>query len=100
LQPRPERVKARMPASLRNWFLAHPHSVGESYGEHFAVATRFGLSMVAGGFGCLVHAVFPALFERTGSSAVKTLYGEMLARQPGAQRPAHEEPEWQLEYEI
>ena len=89
-----------MSSRLHQWFVAHPRSVGESYGEHFAVAARFGFSMVAGGFGCLVHAVFPALFERTGSSAVKTLYGEMLARQPGAQRPAHEEPEWQLEYEI
>jgi hypothetical protein len=56
--------------------------------------------MMAGGLGCLVHAIFPALFERTGSSAVKTLYGEMLARQPGVPRPAHEEPEWQIEYEI
>ena len=89
-----------MPAKLRQWFLAHPHSVGESYLEHLFVAARFGLSMVAGGFGCLVHAVCPALFERTGSTAVKSLYGEMLARQPGSQRPAHEEPEWQLEYEI
>jgi hypothetical protein len=89
-----------MASRLHQWFLAHPRSVGESYAEHCGVATRFGLSMVAGGLGCLVHAVFPALFERTGSGAVKKLYGEMLARQPGSQRPAHEEPEWQLEYEI
>jgi hypothetical protein len=100
LQLRLEQVKALMPANLRNWFLAHPESVGESYVQHLTVASRFGLSMVAGGLGCLVHAIFPALFERTGSGAVKKLYGEMLARQPGAPRPAHEEPEWQLEYEI
>jgi hypothetical protein len=89
-----------MISRMHRWFVEHPRSVGESYAEHCVVAARFGLSMVAGGFGCLVHAVFPALFERTGSSAVKTLYGEMLAREPGTQGPAHEEPEWQLEYEI
>ena len=41
----------------------------------------------------------PALFVRTGSTAVKRLYGEMAARQPDLATP-HQEPEWQLEYEI
>ncbi len=86
--------------SLRLWFAAHPRSVGESYAEHFVTAVRFGFAMIAGGLACFVHAVFPALFERTGSGTIKRLYSAMAARQPGDVRPAHEEPYWQLEYEI
>lgn len=89
-----------MPGPLRQWFAAHPESVGETYAEHFGVASHFGLTMVTGGLACLVHALFPALFERTGSSTIKELYSEMLARQPDAPRPAYEEPHWQPEYEI
>jgi len=89
-----------MPGLLRQWFAAHPESVGETYAEHFGVASRFGLTMLAGGLACFVHALFPALFVRTGSTTIKGLYSEMLARQPDAPRPAHEEPHWQPEYEI
>ncbi|MGK6320129.1 DUF6356 family protein [Sphingomonas sp. DT-204] len=85
---------------LHRWFVEHPQSVGESYIEHFGVASRFGLTMVAGGLACFVHALVPALCTRTGSSAVKRLYSEMVSRQPGARRPAYEEPHWRPEYEI
>jgi hypothetical protein len=85
---------------IRRWFAAHPASVGETYAEHFGIASRFGLTMLTGGLACFVHAVFPALFVRTGSTAIKALYSEMLARQPDAPRPAYEEPRWQPEYEI
>lgn len=83
-------------------FLAHPRSVGESYAEHAATAGRFGVTMVAGGLACIVHAVFPTLFPRTASDAVKRLYGQMKARQPAfaQEKPAFQQPEWQLEYEI
>ncbi len=83
---------------------AHPRSVGESYAEHFVTAFRFGATMLAGwGAACLVHAAVPVpLFTRTASERVKRLYGEMKARQPAFadRRPAFDEPEWQLEYEI
>ena len=85
---------------IDRWFAEHPRSVGESYAEHFALAFRFGLTMLAGGLACLVHALLPALFERTGSTAIKRLYAEMVARQPGNERLAHEEPGWRPEYEI
>ena len=81
-------------------FANHPRSVGETYAEHFGIAFRFGLAMVAGGLACLVHALCPALFERTGSCTIKRLYAEMISRQPGDQRLAHQEPNWQPEYEI
>lgn len=89
-----------MVSLLRRLFVAHPESVGESYAEHFGVAWRFGSRMVTGGLACFVHALVPALFARTGSTSVKRLYGEIVDRQPGTPRPAHEDPQWRPEYEI
>lgn len=85
---------------IHRWFAEHPHSVGETYPEHFGLAFRFGLTMVASGFACFVHALFPKLFERTGSSTIKRLYSELVARQPGHAKPAYDEPGWRPDYEI
>ena len=81
-------------------FLSHPRSVGESYTEHAGVAARFGATMVVGGLACMLHAVLPSVFPRVASDRVKKLYAQMVARQPNLRRPAYEEPEWQIEYEI
>lgn len=89
---------ARSP--IHRWFLDHPRSVGESYVEHLGVATRFGARLIAGGIACLVHGLLPTLFTRTGSTTVKRLYAQMVARQPGSPPPAFEQPEWRPEYEI
>lgn len=83
-------------------FLDHPREVGESYGEHFATASGFGLRMIVGGAACVVHAFVPMVFVRTASETVKTLYAQMKSRQPAfkAQPPAFTAPQWQLDYEI
>jgi hypothetical protein len=83
-------------------FLAHPRSVGESYAEHAATAARFGATMMIGGAACILHAFIPAIFPRAASDRVKRLYAQMKSRQPNFawKRPAFDEPEWQLEYEI
>lgn len=87
---------------IDRYFLSHPRSVGESYGEHAATAARFGISMILGGAACVVHALLPWLFVRTASDTVKRLYAQMMARQPNFahERPAFQQPEWQIEYEI
>jgi hypothetical protein len=59
-------------------FTSHPSSVGESYAEHFRSASGFGLTMLVAGMACLLHGVFPFLFERTGSEAIRRLYGRMV----------------------
>ena len=64
----------------QNPFTKHPHEVGESYPEHFGMASRFGLRMIAGGFACLVHAVFPFLCERTGSETMRELNAKLGKR--------------------
>lgn len=63
-----------------NPFTEHPAAVGESYPEHFHVATRFGLRMIAGGIGAVLHGVFPFLFTTTGSRTIEALHGEVVAK--------------------
>ena len=59
-------------------FTKHPSAVGESYGEHFAVATSFGAAMILGGLACMVHGVLPFLFTSTGSQTIKRLHERMI----------------------
>lgn len=65
---------------LERLLFAHPRTVGESYVEHAGIAGRFGATMVAGGLRCLVHAVLPAVFERSASDCVARLHGELTRR--------------------
>jgi hypothetical protein len=76
---------------LRRLFFDHPASVGESYAEHFGVASRFGVRMVAGGAGALIHAVLPFAFKTTGSRTIAELHAEMVAK-----RTARRDAETQL----
>lgn len=59
-------------------FTEHPNQVGETYGEHFMVATRFGGAMLLGGLACLVHAVLPFLCTSTGSQTIRRLHDRMV----------------------
>ena len=59
-------------------FTKHPEAVGESYGEHFMVATSFGRAMILGGLACMVHGILPFLFTSTGSQTVKRLHERMV----------------------
>ena len=63
-----------------NPFTRHPASVGESYGRHFGVATRFGATMILGGLGAILHGLFPWMFETTGSRTVTRLYQQIAGR--------------------
>ena len=60
-------------------FTEHPASVDETYFEHLCVATSFSIRMFAASLACLVHALLPFLFVRTGSAAIETLYDRMVA---------------------
>ena len=61
-------------------FFDHPGSVNESYGEHFAFAASFGLSLVGAGAAALVHAFVPCLYKRTASTTVKRLHAVIASR--------------------
>lgn len=71
---------AALPTVLDRLLIAHPRSVGESYAEHAGIAARFGAAMVTGGVKCLIHAVVPALFDRSASDCVARLDGELTRR--------------------
>ncbi|UTP38278.1 DUF6356 family protein [Phenylobacterium sp. LH3H17] len=64
-------------------FTRHPHSVGETYAQHFRMACGFASAMILAGCACLVHAVLPFLFERTASDCVDRLHGVMKRRLAG-----------------
>ncbi|HEX4076289.1 MAG TPA: DUF6356 family protein, partial [Candidatus Acidoferrales bacterium] len=66
----------------------HPATVGETYGQHFQTALGFSMSMIGGGLACLVHAVFPFLFETTGSAAIRSLHERMIAHRSRVARAA------------
>ena len=53
--------------------------MGESYGEHLLTASGFGLRMVLAGLACMVHALLPFLFVKTGSVQISTLHDRMVA---------------------
>ena len=58
-------------------FTRHPAAVGETYGEHLVFATGVGGRMVLAGLACLLHGIFPFLFERAGSRAIIDLHGRV-----------------------
>ena len=65
---------------IRRLFLDHPASVGESYAEHFGVATGFGLAMIAGGIGAVIHGFLPFVFQTTGSATIERLHTRLVAK--------------------
>lgn len=58
-------------------FTRHPAAVGETYGEHLAFAAGVGGRLMLAGIACLLHGVFPFLFERTGSRAIVDLHARV-----------------------
>ncbi|HLY53611.1 MAG TPA: DUF6356 family protein [Steroidobacteraceae bacterium] len=73
---------------LMRAFTEHPASVGETYSEHMGRAAGFGFRMIGAGVACLVHALLPFLFARTGSSAIAELNDRMVVnRHRGTRSP-------------
>ena len=64
---------------IGSWFMAHPATVGETYGEHLVTATSFGCTMVLAGVACMLHGLLPFLFVRTASRTVAELNERMTA---------------------
>ena len=68
-------------------FSTHPNSVGETNLQHMGSALTFAGKLMAATLCCLVHAVLPFLFVKTGSRIVSELHDRMVAnrmRQDGA----------------
>ncbi len=65
-------------SSVERLFNDHPNSVGESYAQHLGTALFFAGRMFVGTFVCLVHALLPFLFVKTGSSIIEELHHKMI----------------------
>jgi hypothetical protein len=74
---------------MANPFTEHPREVGETYGRHARTAGAFGLTMVAGGLACLIHAVLPFLFVNTASRTMDKLHRKMNRRADKANWERH-----------
>ena len=75
---------------FRRLFLDHPASVGESYAEHFGVATRTGATMIGAGVAAMIHGVLPFAFKTTGSRTIIRLHTE-IAQKRAAQAAAEDQ---------
>jgi hypothetical protein len=67
---------------MKNIFTDHPNSVGETYFQHMKFASHFGFNMLIGGLACLLHAVFPFLFVKTGSNVLLKMTHHFVERMP------------------
>ena len=61
-------------------FTEHPAKVGENYFEHFGVAASFAFWLLVAGCAAVVHALIPALCEKTASNIILKLHGRMTVR--------------------
>ncbi len=78
---------------MRDLFTDHPKTVGETYWQHLFVAAWFSSRLLAAGVVCLIHAVFPFLFTRTGSTIVGDLFERMVVHRRRKPRHLPEEGE-------
>lgn len=77
--------------SLAKLFTDHPKSVGETYFEHLRAASSFSIRLFAAAICCGVHALFPFLFEKTGSTMIEGLYDRMCVNRSRLQQSAANE---------
>jgi len=63
---------------LMSYFTRHLDGVDERYLTHARHALGFSAYLFLGGVVCLVHAVLPFLFERSGSDIIRRLNDRMV----------------------
>lgn len=84
-----------MPQLLRD-FREHPHSVGETYPQHWRTAMGFASAMLRCAVACAVHAFIPGLCKSTASRSIAELHQRMVTHRhrhaQSAPRDAEREP--------
>lgn len=55
---------------MLKFFKEHPNSVNETYCEHLIFTLRTGSRIVATGFACMLHGLFPFLFTDFASKRI------------------------------
>lgn len=65
---------------MKHLFTKHPSGVGETYVQHMLMAFSFSGCLLVVSVVCVVHGVFPFLFETKASSMVDDLYERMCKK--------------------
>ena len=73
---------------MNDLFHRHPASVGETYFQHMVHAAFFGGWMALGAACCLIHAILPFLFEKTGSRIIARLHDRVVVNRRRLPAPA------------
>ena len=59
--------------------IEHLKEVNETYFQHMTIAFKIGFTMLVTGIFCLIHALIPGLFKKTGSNQIAKIY-DMVSR--------------------
>jgi hypothetical protein len=73
---------------MKNPFTEHPHDVGESYCTHFKFAAYMGINQLMASLAWIIHAIFPFLFMKTGSSISIRMMRIFIERRPNIEGDA------------
>ena len=68
-------------------FLAHPRSLGMSWGKHGAGAVRIGSELIVAGLAAIVHAAIPGWFSDTAGKVVTRTYNYIQKRKAESPTP-------------
>ena len=66
-----------MTRTLIRLFADHPREVGETYGDHFTMAARFGLRLARLSGTAFLHAVVPGVCKTTVSDEIKRMADDL-----------------------
>ena len=70
---------------LKNMFIKHPHSVGETYFQHFRYAAKTSFRVAKISLIIMIHAIFPFTYETKAGEMLKELSDELQSRKKGEQ---------------
>lgn len=68
-----------------NIFTRHLYEANESYWQHGKEALKISMRMIIGGVACFIHALFPFLFQSTGSNQIFSIL-KLFNQRGGATR--------------
>jgi hypothetical protein len=68
-------------------FLAHPRSLGMTWGGHCAGALKIGGELIGAGCAAIVHAAVPGWFTDTAGKTVSRIYDHIQSRKASAANP-------------
>lgn len=67
---------------IHELFTEHPHSQGMTYVQHAWRALSLSSKMGKGCVALLLHAIFPFLFQSTGTNMIRELYDDLTPSSP------------------